>query len=122
MIENIALFLNCCSDGKKCEKCPPDFARRYFVEIDDEKDEESRYTVFFPLLGFDEVMRNEIQFFNPKVTCNGFWYLSHRDAQKIYKYTDKEEDINRTLECIMKHISDKKDDANTSVIIGQDNS
>ena len=101
------LKLNCCNEENKCEKCLPDFARRYYVEIDDEKEGDDKYYVFFPLLGFDDIMREHVEYFNPMVTSEGLWYLKQQDALALYKDTDKAEAIDRTIRAIIDHFESK---------------
>ena len=101
------LSLNCCNEKNKCERCVPDWGRRYYVEIDDMKEGDERYTIFFPLMGFDEIMRNHIEHFKPMVTSDGFWYIAHPDARAMYAGSEKEEPIERTIKAITDHIENK---------------
>lgn len=96
------LTVNCCSEENKCKECPPAWTRKYFVEIDDELKGDKRYTIFFPLSGFDEQMRSKVKYFNPYVIIEGIWYLKHQDALKIYKHTEKHHSLEQTIEVLKK--------------------
>jgi len=98
------MMMRCCQDDKKCEVCQPDWIKMHYIEEDNDIEGPGRYTIFIPLMGFDEQIRKRIKYFSPMVSREGHWYIDHPSALKIYKGTDTYDLIEKRIEDIIKHL------------------
>lgn len=106
------LKMKCCTEENKCKECVPVWSLNYFLEIDSECVGNDKYTVLFPLLGFDEQMRSKIKNFFPLVGADGVWYLRHHEALKIYKNTDRAEGLKKVVDSLIKKYEEKINEEN----------